>query len=237
MRDGYALVIKEVHTSDRRGGISAGGVKCNSYIMDKNGTIVCTLPEEFNELLPIDGNILTKYSLGWCGEGLFAVFENSFDEEAWRFSIEAKGYMDTAGNMVLDLSKSGFADLFPFHEGLAAVLSEGGMVGFIDKTGALAIPCIYEDASIRFSKDGICAVKKDGKWGYIGRDGSEVIPFEYDNAYGAGDGLASVVKDGKCGLVDYRNRSIVPLEYDDISSGEGGTVYAIKDGVLYIISK
>ncbi len=79
--------------------------------------------------------------------------------------------------------------------------------------------------------------KKTANGDIIGRDGSEVIPFEYDNAYGAGDGLASVVKDGQCGLVDYSNRVIVPLEYDDISSCEGGTVYAIKEGVLYIIQR
>ena len=80
-------------------------------------------------------------------------------------------------------------------------------------------------------------MKKDGKWGYISTDGSVVIPFEYDDAYGAGGGLASVVKDGKCGLLDYSNRIIVPLEYDDISSFEAGVAYAIKDGVLYIISQ
>lgn len=186
----------------------------------------------FIELLPVDGGIRTKYSLGWCGEGLFAVFENS----VWSMPSEVKGYMDTTGNMVLDLSGRGFTNLWPFHEGLAVAKSESGMVGFIDKTGALVIPCIYDDADTRFSEDGICAAKKDGKWGYIDRDGNVVIPFEYDNAYGAGDGMASVVKDGKCGLVDYSNRLIVPLEYDDISSGEGGTAYAVKGGCCILFS-
>ncbi len=64
-----------------------------------------------------------------------------------------------------------------------------------------------------------------------------VIPFAYDDAYGAGDGLASVIKDGKCGLVDYRNRIVVELEYDDISSPYDATVYAVKDRTLYIITR
>lgn len=237
MQDGYCLVIEVVEKESHYQWNAGRGVEYHSYIMDKNGAITCTLPEDFNEIIAEgEGGFDTKFSLGWCGEGLFAVFKNSYDED-WNYFSEAKGYMDPAGNMILDLSERGFTNLFPFHEGLAAVRSESGMIGFIDKTGALVIPCIYDKAITSFSDDGICAVKKDGKWGYIGKDGSEVIPFEYDNAYGAGDGLASVVKDGKCGLVDYSNRVIVPLEYDDISSGEGGTAYAIKDGVLYIISK
>lgn len=227
MWDGYALVVTGRYI----------GSEHHSYIVDKSGTIICTLPEDFNEeIAGGDIGFDTKYSLGWCGEDLFAVFEKSYDEY-FNFSAEAKGYMDFAGNMVLDLSGHGFTDLWPFHEGLAAVQSESGMIGFIDKTGALVISCIYEGFNASFSEDGICAVQKDGKWGYIGKDGTVVIPLEYDGAYGAGGGLASVVKDGKCGLVDYSNRVIVPLEYDDISSCEGGTAYAIKDGVLYIISK
>lgn len=233
MQDGYALVIEDV---ERWYPGAFGGMGINSYIMDKSGTITCTLPEEFNDCLTMSGNwgIRTIYSLGWCGEGLFAVFDHGYDENG-NYSGEAKGYMDPAGNMVLDLSGHGFTDLWPFHEGLAAVRSESGLIGFIDKTGALVIPCIY-DATGDFCEDGICAVKIDGKWGYIDKDGSEIIPFEYDNAYGAGNGLASVVKDGMCGLVDYSNQVIVPLEYDDISSCEGGTAYAIKDGEIYIIT-
>ncbi|MCM1044743.1 MAG: WG repeat-containing protein [Candidatus Gastranaerophilales bacterium] len=235
MQDGYALVIKHVNTTYWDGFVGAGGFEEISYIMDKNGTITCTLPEEFNEAIADSlGGFDAKYSLGWCGEGLFAVFENHYDED-WNYFSEGKGYLDSAGNMAIDLSGRGFTNLWPFYEGLAAVLGENGMIGFIDKTGELVIPCSYE--GVTGFGEGICGVKKDGRWGYINRDGSEVIPFEYDGAYGAGGGLASVVKDGKCGLVDYSNRIIVPLEYDDISSYEGGTAYAIKDGILYIISE
>lgn len=236
MQDGYALAIRHVHTSYFSG--FAGGVddEFYSYIIDKKGEVVCTLPEEFNETIAL-GNlgIDTSSSLGWCGEGLFAVFSNSYDEE-WNYTSEAKGYMDTAGNMALDLSESGFTNLWPFHEGLAAVRDENGMVGMIDKTGGLVIPCVYSSLG-NFSGDGLCPAEKDGQWGYIDRNNNVVIPFEYDDAYGADDGLAAVVKNGKCGLVDYSNQEAVPLEYDDISSFGEGAAYAVKDGILHIITK
>lgn len=180
------------------------------------------------------GGFATEYALGWCGEGLFVVFESYID--GWAYSYEAKGYMDFSGNMALDLSGRGFTDLRSFHEGLAAVCTEDNLIGFIDKLGELVIPCMYEAFSDGFSKDGLCAVQKDGKWGYIDRDNNVVIPFEHDGAYGADAGLASVTKDGKCGLVDYRNRIVIDYEYDNISSPYEGVAYAIKNGLLYIIT-
>lgn len=236
MIDDYALVINQIYWFYWSGGAGGGSYEYHSYIMDRSGDIVCTLPEEFNEGIAM-GNLGfdTKYSLGWCGEGVFAVFENGYDED-WNYYSKAKGYMDFSGNMALDLSGCGFNNLWPFHEGLAAVSTEDDMIGFINKSGEIVIPCIYEDFSGEFSEDGLCAVQKDGMWGYIDRNNNVVIPFEYNGAYGAGAGLASVIKDGKCGLVDYKNRIVAELEYDDISSPDKGTAYAIKDRTLYIIS-
>lgn len=244
IHDGYALMSEHVYTlydyeySDGRASIGSAGSGSEELfcIMDKNGAITYTLPEEYNVSISENADeFVGEYSLGGCGEGLFAVGKNGYDDN-WDYFSEGKGYMDPYGNMVIDLSGQGYTELWPFCGGLAAVKSESGEIGFIDKTGSLVIPCDYEGVG-SFSTDGICEVKKDGKWGYISTDGSEVIPFEYDNAYGAGGGLASVVKDGKCGLLDYSNRVIVPLEYDDISSFEAGVAYAIKDGALYIISR
>lgn len=249
MQDGYAMVINQInwsywsaHTGDFAGhGFSSGSSdEYHSYIVDQDGMVVCTLPEEFNNTVSLwygrlASGFSMNYSLGWCGEGLFGVFEHGYDENEDYFT-EAKGYIDFSGNMTIDLSGRGFTNLWPFHEGLAAVRSEDNMVGFIDRSGELVIPCIYENFSNGFSEDGICAVQKDGMWGYIDRDNNEVIPFEYDGAYGADVRLASVIKDGKCGLVDYKNRIVVDLEYDDISSPDEGVAYAIKDRTLYIIT-
>ena len=235
MSDGYTLAINQIWWWWSNGWAGGGEYEYQSYIIDRRGTTVCTLPEEFNEQIEFgDAGFVTKYGLGWCGEGLFAVFEYNLDD-SWNISTEAKGYMDFSGNMAIDLSGRGFTNLFPFRGGLAAVHDEDNMTGFINKSGELVIPCIYESYSDGFSEDGLCAVQKDGKWGYIDRDNNIVIPFEYDGAYGADVGLASVIKDGKCGLVDYQNRVVADLEYDDISSPDKGVAYAIKDRKLYII--
>lgn len=52
----------------------------------------------------------------------------------------------------------------------------------------------YED--IGFFYDGLIAVKKFNKWGYINADFEEVIDFKYDYAHSSTGGLAIVKKDG-----------------------------------------
>lgn len=68
---------------------------------------------------------------------------------------------------------------------LAAEDSERGVLDY-----SIAISPQYEDAQL-FS-DGLAAVKKDGKWGYINEDGETVIPFEYDVVGSFSEGLALV---------------------------------------------
>lgn len=239
IRDGYAWGIKHITTSnlDQRSYSSEE----QYYVVDQNGTVV---------YIPLPGRFIKtdagkkqhkqegymSYRLGWCGEGLFAVYYGEGDYYYWGDLIECKGYMDTAGNMVIDLSGRGYVDLWPFNGGLAVVKDAAGMCGVIDKAGNLVIPCIYESLG-NVSEDGLFAAKTGGKWGYIDRNGNVVLPFEYDAAYGAGGGLASVGKGGKYGLVDYSNKVVVPLEYDDISSPVNGVVYAIKNRTLHIIQE
>jgi len=215
-----------------------------AYIVDHGGNITCTLPEEYislssfgegpNDEGGFSGGFSTEKSLGWCGEGLFAFYSHTVDDETYNFFSEVLGYMDPTGKTVIDLQGRGYISAWPFHEGLAAVKNQENKIGFIDKTGKLVIPCIYD--RVNDFCDGLCGVVKDGKCGYIDRGGNTVIPLIYDDVYGAGNSLAAVVKDGKCGLVDYHNNIVVPLEYDDISSYHGGIAYGIKDGTVHLIS-
>lgn len=248
MNDGYAIIAEmnswgSVSTgSSHFNGGSGSALQPTAYrIVDKNGTVTGELPEAF-------ANVVSGASYGptfntemllnpLCGEGLFAFFELKWEYNDYggiRIWNEGKGYMDTTGKTAINLDGRGYTKLGAFTSGLSWVVHQDGGLGYINKTGALVIPCVYE-AGAAFSKDGVAYVKKDGKYGYIDKTGKTVIPFEYDAAYGAGDGLASVVKNGKCGLVDYNNNVVVSLEYDDISSYEGGVAYAVKDGYLYII--
>ena len=67
--------------------------------------------------------------------------------------------------------------------------------GFIDKTGKVVIPPIY-DLAWHFS-EGLAGVEKNGKRGFVDKTGKVVIPLIYDSAYSFSEGLAVVGKNGK----------------------------------------
>lgn len=60
----------------------------------------------------------------------------------------------------------------------------------------------YEDATT--FNDGLLAVKKDGKWGYVNENNDIIIPFEYDFAGNFSEGLAVV---GELNYDTYYNKA------------------------------
>ncbi len=106
----------------------------------------------------------------------------------------------------------------------------------IAKDGRLITDFIYEECGA--FQDGLIAVKKNGKWGYLDKDGKEVIPFSYDAswkqfyqtavlnredseyqniefrqidfAYGASGGYVVLCRDGRYSLADTRGREVIP---------------------------
>ena len=224
MGDGYAFVLEEKEDYGY-----------NAYLINKAGQQVYSFPEEYGMTswfgygdIWEEGFSMMK-TCGFPSEGLIGT--GSLSDEYDYASFEFTGYLDMTGKLVLN--GNGYADGYPFHEGLAKVKSTNGLYGFIDKTGAEVIPCQFDNA-VEFC-NGYCPALKDGKWGYINAKGETVIPFEYEFAYGAGDGLFVVGKDGFGGAVNKNGDVVVPFVYDDISSCNKGVIYAVKDGKIVII--
>ena len=83
-------------------------------------------------------------------------------------------------------------------EGVAAVENEE-KCGYIDPTGEVVIPLMYETA-MSFS-EGLASVVSGGKCGYINKQNEVVIPFVYDAATPFEGGEAKVKKDGRWGTL------------------------------------
>lgn len=86
----------------------------------------------------------------------------------------------------------------------------------------------YTSAGI-FS-EGLAAVQKDGKWGYVDRTGAEKIPFLFDKAYPFQEGLAAVVLDGKAGFIQPDGTLSLGFSYQDARSPYGGRAWVKQDG-------
>lgn len=123
------------------------------------------------------------------------------------------------------------------------VYAVGGRRGFINvKNGEIIINAKtndYEKAWV-FS-DGLAAVMKDGKVGFINVDNELVIPFRFDYSdkcimYEIGylfhDGYCVMTnKDGKFGLIDISGNWVVEPEYDELwNAHKTGNRIVVNDG-------
>lgn len=111
---------------------------------------------------------------------------------------------------------------------------------------------IYEKCGS--SSNGLLAVKKDGKWGYVNEAGKIIIPIEYDAswktykdqlyeeedmtefAFNANEGYVNLVKDDKWELRDIKGNLVISRGiFDEILPVVNGKCWVKKDGKWGVI--
>ncbi|MBQ2903467.1 MAG: WG repeat-containing protein [Clostridia bacterium] len=141
--------------------------------------------------------------------------------------------------------KTSEVSLAPGLYPVANSLKEGAKYGYVSHILRLDIALLYENA-LDFS-DGLAAVRKAGKWGYINESGVTVIPCGFDScsmvdamkkdcAFSFRNGLAPVCKDGKFGIINKKAETVVDFSFDRIIQGSGGVYLALKDGSWGLIT-
>ena len=86
------------------------------------------------------------------------------------------------------------------------------------------IYCTYNDEiragfeSVVICEDSI-AVKKDGKYGFIGKDGRNITPIIYQNLKPFKNGFAALQKENKWGLIDIEGNIVLAFDYEQIFTG------------------
>lgn len=110
---------------------------------------------------------------------------------------------------------------------------------------------IYDECGT--ASEGLLAVKKDGKWGYVNEDGKTVIPFAYNAswnhfedqltqknipfAYPASNGYINLVCNGKWELRDITGKLIISQnEFEEITPVYNNACWVKKDGKWGLIS-
>lgn len=112
-----------------------------------------------------------------------------------------------------------------FYEGVAQVRLNN-KYGFIDSSGKLVIPLIYDNV-YSFS-EGLAKVRIEGKSGFISPKGDVVIPLVYDGAGSFKEGLAQVKsqKNGKWGYIDTIGRFVIDPKFE--------CAYEFVDGLAHV---
>jgi len=77
--------------------------------------------------------------------------------------------------------------------------------------------------------EGLAAIKRDGKWGFIDKTGKVVIAPQYDYVRQFSEGLAAVQKDGKFGVIDKTGKEVIASQYDNAYFFSEGLAMVKKD--------
>lgn len=109
------------------------------------------------------------------------------------------------------------------NDSLGVFCSNGKRGYYNSYTGKIVIPAQYRRAW--FFSEGLAAVQKDGKIGFLNNKGNVVIPFQYPYH---GNPLTEfifenghcVVADtlGKCGIINRKGKWVIKPEYDNIDT-------------------
>lgn len=174
--------------------------------------------------------------------------ELRFSDGLARVVVGSKtGFVDTAGKLVISpqakisIGSGDFAQEVSlpslitgeFSEGLAPFRLEHKF-GYVDKTGAVAIPPQFEEAEA--FKDGRALVVVNGHYGSINRSGKFLIEPTLDRPYRFQEGLAAVVTPGKgFGYMDTQGRTVIEPQFNYAYNFAGGRARAqVKGGYGYI---
>ena len=108
-----------------------------------------------------------------------------------------------------------------FNEGLAAV-KLNDWCGYVDAIGKVVVPFQYNRA--RSFKDGLAPVElSEYGWGFINKEGREVIPCKFKEVHHFHEGRAFVQEDDNphFGFIDKKGKKIVPCIHRLIWDGIG----------------
>ncbi len=205
--NGIAFVRQKASDYEDKGLVS--GLDAN--LIDKNEKIVLSLPKDFAYSYGVgDGPLGFTGNYNFCGtysedlidfSSKFRYSENIFEavNQFPQSDVRLTGYMDITGTVVIPQKYFGGGS---FHNGMA----------WVQEAVTKEHENIYNATYVT-----------GGKFGYINKEGQQVIPFIYDDVTDFDGEYAAVLKDGKYGLINTKGETVIPFEYD---------IMSIRDGII-----
>lgn len=87
----------------------------------------------------------------------------------------------------------------------------------------------YDEARI-FNDATYAAVKMDGKWGFVDKDGEKVINPQYEDARSFANGFAAVKKNGLWGFINTEGKIVIEFQFDGARDfNSNGCVFVLTD--------
>jgi len=162
---------------------------------------------------------------------------------------KAWGTIDKTGKTIVPVEINSLEELDSLtHETAKSIypkiIKSGNKYFIVDKDGEPINKTPYEcidNKEIGFSNE-LIDVKLNGKWGFIDKNGHQIIPCIYDEVHPFFDGLAGVLRTEYWGFIDTKGNEIVPFIYNEVGAFANGIAsvamnenngYINREGVQY----
>lgn len=113
-------------------------------------------------------------------------------------------------------------------------VKEGELWGY-KQFGEWVIKPAFETAAT--FTDGLAVVSKFGKYGFINKEGVNVIPYKYEKACSFSEGLSAVCMFGKWGFIDLNGVVVISHKFDKAGNFNDGLSFVSLNGKIGFIDK
>lgn len=108
--------------------------------------------------------------------------------------------------------------------------------GMFDKNLNILKKPIY-DGIYGTDKSSLLLIEKDNKFGYMDKNGKQIIPFEYEIGTNEKNGLMIVKKGNMIGVIDKTNKEILNFKYKAIYYDKEDIFIVLKDKNYFLIDR
>ncbi len=176
-------------------------------------------------------SIIIALALATVASGMaYAAVPRQNDKGKW-------GYVDDSGAKIVDYK---YDEAGYFTDGLALV-KKGDNLGMINESGKEIIPVkyniiephnaqIFRVAANGKMKDGVLM---DEKYGFVNREGVEVLKPEYDEVGGFVNGMAYIKKGATYGYINEDIKVVIPCKYAAVGKFNDKGLTWVNEGAKY----
>ncbi len=146
------------------------------------------------------------------------------------------GYKNTKGQTVIEPKFLRALEFLKESTAFAAVEQDGQLLyGLLARDGSWVTEPVWSD--VRGFCEGLAAVERDGKWGYVDAAGKAVIPCAYREAGDFCCGRARVRPGSTFGYVDPDGDMAIAAQFDAAGDFGSDMAFVEQGGKRYIIDK
>jgi ribosomal protein L13 len=140
---------------------------------------------------------------------------------------EKWGMINQFGKKLINCHFDGIEYLENTDKQIVKVYLKAPKYGLIDTLGELKVSAVYDEIGT-FAEDRL-SVRRNGLWGYVNRDGIEVIPCRFKEVRDFNNGLAAVKIGRFWGFIDKDGDVQIDLKYKQVGNFSEGLSW-VQDG-------